>query len=118
MPKFPINLGKSMDSMSEPAMPSKDAEHFPSLYLEWDSDYELPKSGTMTVKFKRASQSNSEDRDGKTRQNVTLDITSIESVSGGKEKSKSDEDEDRGSHLDKLKKEVESEKEDSDEQEY
>ena len=107
MPEFPIKLGRSMkDSMPEP-MDSKDT-HYPSLYLDWDGDYDLPKSGTMTVKFKKVSESNHE-RDNKKTQSVTLDIISIDSVKGGKDESK---EEDRGDALDKLKKEVESENED------
>jgi len=105
---MPIDLGISMKEMSEPAMPSKDGPHYPSLYLEWNNDYDLPDSGTMTVKFKKVSESNSKDRDGKKRQNVTLDIISIESVKGGKPAEKKG-DEDSGDHLDKLKDEVEKE---------
>lgn len=108
MPKMPIDLGRSMKEMSEPMCPSKDEPHYPSLYLEWDSDYDLPDSGTMTVKFKKVSESNSKDRDGKKRQNVSLDIMSIESVKGGKPSEKKD-DENPGDHLDKLKDEVEKE---------
>jgi len=108
MPKMPIDLGLSMKGMSEPAMPSKDEPHYPSLYLEWNNDYDLPDSGTMVVKFKKVSESNSKDRDGKKRQNVTLDIMSIESVKGGKSAEKKD-DEDSGDRLDRLKDEVEKE---------
>jgi len=113
--KYPIDLGRSMkDSMPEMAMsPSKD-KHYPSLYLDWDSDYELPESGTMVIKFEKVSESNSKGKNSKPHQSVTLEIKSIESVKGGKSKSDSKEEE-TGDVLDRLKKEVESDKEESDE---
>lgn len=107
MPKFPIDLGKSMEeSMATPSSPSE--KFFPSLHLEWDSDYKLPESGTMVVKFTKASEVNSKRKDGKKSQSVTLEITSIDSVSGGKSKPEK-KDEDTSDALDRLKKEVESE---------
>lgn len=96
------------------ASPSSSEKHYPSLYLDWDSDYELPDSGTMVVKFTKASESNRKEKGGKKRQSVSLEITSIEKVSGGKSKP-SKKDEDTGEALDRLKNEVESEKEDKDE---
>lgn len=108
MPDFPIKLGRSMKE-AMPDMPKTDDTHYPSLYLDWDNDYDLPKSGTMTVKFKKVSESNSERSDGKKHQSVTLDILSIDSVKGNKDAS---DEESPGDHLDKLKQEVESENED------
>jgi hypothetical protein len=113
MPKYPIDLGRSMkESMPEMATSPSSEKHYPSLYLDWDSDYKLPDSGTMVIKFNKTSESNSKSKGSKPRQSVTLEITSIESVKGGKSESK---DEDTGAALDRLKKEVESESEDESE---
>lgn len=92
MPKLPIDLSRSDMCMTEPCpMSTKDMEHYPSLHLEWNDDYQLPESGEMTVKFRKVSETNSK-HGGKSRQSVTLDIISIEEVKKGKVKS-SDEDE-------------------------
>lgn len=99
--------------MSEMASPSHSEKHYPSLYLDWDSDYKFPESGTMVIKFNKSSENNRKNKGGKTHQSVTLEVTSIEKVSGGK--AKPSKEEDTGDHLDRLKKEVESEKEESDE---
>lgn len=115
MPEYPIDLGRSMkDAMPEMQTSPGGEKHYPSLYLDWDSDYKLPDSGTMVVKFNKTSESNSKSKGAKPRQSVTLEITSIESVKGGKSKPAS-EDEDTSSALDRLKKEVESKAEDESE---
>lgn len=119
MPEYPIKLGRKMGGMMphqmEFEMNGENSEHYPSLYLEWDEDYGLPDSGTMTVRFKKCCETNTTSRKG-TKQAVTLDVTEIVSVkSDGKKKEPSGEDE-----LDRLKKEVESEngEEEEKEEEY
>lgn len=98
------------DSMPSVAVTSDSSEkHYPSLYLDWDSKYDLPDSGTMVIKFNKTSESNSKGKDKKPHQSVTLEITSIESVKGGASKAKSSSADDTGAALDKLKDEVESE---------
>lgn len=84
MPEYPIDLGRKMDfgPISASAQSEKSEKHYPSIYLEWDSDYDLPKSGTMIVTFDKDSETNTEDKDGKTRQMVTLSIKEIKSVVG------------------------------------
>lgn len=94
MPDMPIDLGRTMEG-------SPDGEqHFPSLFLEWDDKYDLPESGTMTVKFKRRSEKNEKTRDGKQRQSVELDITQIENVEANEEEPEKEED--SGEALDKA----------------
>lgn len=109
MPEYPIKLGRKMGGMMMPhemENGEEGPEHYPSLYLEWDEDYGLPDSGTLTVKFVKCCETNTTSRKG-TKQAVTLDITEIVSVkSDGKKKEPSSEDE-----LDRLKKEVEAENE-------
>ena len=96
------------EPMSMPEKASEGEKHYLSLYLDWESDYDLPDSGTITVKFRKVSENKSKNRDGKKSFSVSLDILEITAVSGKKSEAK---DEDPGDHLDKLKKEVESEKE-------
>lgn len=89
--------------ISMPEMPSKSEKHYPSLYLEWDSSYDLPKSGTMIVTFDKTSETNTE-TNGKTRQMVTLDIKEIKSVVGESEDEGDEECTDCA--LDRLKEEA------------
>lgn len=69
-----------MDSPSEPTSvvaSKKSKTYYPSLYIDGSAALKgLPESGTMTVAFKRCSQTVSE-RDGKTSCSVSLDITKI-----------------------------------------
>lgn len=75
-----IDLGKTMDGPLEPATAAdsqKSKTYYPSLYIDGSAALKgLPESGTMTVAFKRCSQTVSE-RDGKTSCSVSLDITKI-----------------------------------------
>jgi len=95
-----------------PMKMDEDEMHFPSIYLEWNSKYDLPDSGTMVIKFKKNSETNRKTKDKET-QEVSLDILEITSVKAG-EKAK---EEDTGDHLDKLRKEVESEGDSADDKE-
>lgn len=104
MPKYPINLGKKMGGhpmMAEVAKPS-DEMYFPSLHLDWEKPYDLPKEGTMVVKFKKTSESNTT-RDGKTNQSVSLDIIEIVSV----DSEEAPEVSEPGDRIDALRKQVE-----------
>lgn len=100
--------------MCGPCSPMMDkTEHYPSLHLEWDDDYNLPESGEMTVKFRKVSETNSK-HGGKSRQSITLDIISIEEVKKGPAKKSDDEDEDEteessGDRLDRMAAEAEEE---------
>ena len=104
------------DAMPSPMSTKSDEKFYPSLHLDWDDDYKLPESGTMTIKFTKTSESNSKNRDGKKRQSVSLDITSIENVSGKKSESK-DED-DGGEALDKHMKDAKKKEDESEEEDY
>lgn len=87
--KYPIKLGKKM-SMEGPEPSKGNDTHYPSLYLVWDDNYELPESGTMTVRFKKRTETNRKDKDGM-HQSVDLDITEIVEVGENKKKSKTRE---------------------------
>lgn len=89
-----------------PARGYDDKKYYPSLYLEWDDDYELPDSGVMMVRFKKRSQTDRTTDKG-TQQTVELDITEIKDV----EPDKTEEKENPGRALDKYREEVTGEKE-------
>jgi hypothetical protein len=84
MPDYPQPLGKSMKDMGMPvSMDSKSADEmmYPHVTLEWDKEYDLPESGTITFAFKKASETtNPKPRPGQPKQRVELDLTSIEDV--------------------------------------
>lgn len=101
---MPMDLGYDMSQpTSGPSdMPSK---MYPNLHLEWPTDYDLPDSGTMTVKFVKTGE-NKSGPPGKKRFTVDLEIKSIESVKKGKV-AKDDEKEESGSEaLDRHAKDV------------
>lgn len=106
--KYPIKLGKKMSaplSVSREDGDAKDEMFYPELTLTWEDDYELPESGTMTMRFKKVAESNTMRR-GESNQTVTLEVHEITSV--GKKKSPKKEP-DTGDVLDKLRKETEDE---------
>jgi len=105
MPDYPIDLGRSGGMGPAIASASEDEKHYPTLYLEWDEKYDLPDSGTMTVKFKKNSETNTK-RKGEEHQTVSLDILEITSVKGKKSIAP---EEDPGDVLDRLKDEAEGE---------
>jgi len=89
--KYPIDLGKPMNgglaTMPEPhSKKGKKEKYYPSLYLDWDDDYDLPKSGVMEVRFKKRSETN-RSQDGKTTQSVEIEIREILGVESDKEES-------------------------------
>lgn len=105
MPDYPIDLGKKMSDPIAVEMPppSERKKYYPCLYLDWDEKYDLPKSGVMTVRFRKKSQTTRESDRGDS-QTVELDIEKILDVEADKEK-KSDRD--SGSEaLDRYKEEV------------
>lgn len=114
MPEYPIELGKEMNppatADSGIGLRKKGEVQYPSLYLEWEKDYELPEEGTMTVKFKKTSESNRTDKSG-TTQSVSLDILEIVSVKGEKAPTV----EEPGDRIDALRKQVEELAEEADE---
>lgn len=98
-------------------MPTKvdeDAVHYPSLYIDSEGKLDIPEEGTMTIKFKKVSSSTNKPREGKEQHSCTIDVMEISDIKGGKGKSKDKDEESSGDALDRVKKEVESEKEDDD----
>jgi len=102
--KLPMDLGYKMEGPTEVSvMPSK---MYPSLHLEWPTDYDLPDSGELTVTFRKTGENKSKDRNGKARYTVDLEIQSIESVEAGEEEGETEE-ESGADALDRYAKEAE-----------
>jgi hypothetical protein len=110
MPDYPLALGKSMKEMGGPisaSMDSKssDEKYYPHVTLEWDDDYELPESGTIVFRFKKASETNNpKPKNGQPKQRVELDLTSIEDVE--EDEDAGPEEEESGDILDKAVKKI------------
>lgn len=105
--KYPLDLGKPIESPSLAGSPvdspkGSPEKYYPGVSLEWEQPYDFPESGTMTVAFKRTSETNSKRPDGKTSQRVELDLTSIKNVEADDAADDSDE-ESTGDRLDKAK---------------
>lgn len=90
---YPISLDESSPSLEKMDVGSP-RKHYPILHLHWNKSYDLPEDGTMTVKFHKHRETNTEGDDG-VSQSVELEILSIEDVKEDKESKpkKSDRDE-------------------------
>jgi hypothetical protein len=97
-----IDLGREMSMPEQPAQTSDPEDKgeksvsYPCLYVELNGTdlSELPESGTMTVKFKVGSRTESTDRDGEKHNSLSIDILKILDVDPDKpKKGKSREDE-------------------------
>src|SRR5436190_4312373 len=103
--KYPQALGKSMGDMGGPVPVGKsegsDEMYYPHVTLEWDKKYDLPKNGTITFKFKKASETtNDNPKAGQPMQRVELDLTSLESVE--EDEAVDSDEEESGEILDKA----------------
>lgn len=109
MDKYPIDLRRK--SSPEPLYnPHSNGDKYcPSVYLSGDEALKLPDSGIITFRFKRNSQTET-NRDGKTSYDVSLDLKEILAVKADK-KAEADEELSAGEALDKLREEVDEDKE-------
>jgi len=90
---------------------SNSGKYYPSVYL--DGVDGLPESGLITFRFETRRKTTTElPKEGETSHECCIDLTSIESVKGDK-KAKAD-DESTGDALERLRKEVEDEKDEKD----
>lgn len=103
MMKLPMDLGYSMDSGPSPV--SMKDKMYPSLHLEWPSDYDLPDSGEITLKYVKTGE-NKSGPPGKKRFTVDLEIKSIEAVEAGEEADETEEEESGSEALDRYAKEA------------
>lgn len=79
-------------AMSAEKSKSKPTVHYPTLYLDLDSDdlKKLPDSGTMTIKYKINRRTITASAKGDKSSSVSMDILKIVDAEGSKEKSASD----------------------------
>ena len=114
MPEYPIKLGREIKHFDMP-VPTSMLERdeaplkmsYPSVYLEWDKDHELPESGEITFKYRVVRETTERKPSGEDkRQSLELEVLEICGVDA-----KEDSRDDAEDALDKLAKESE---EDSD----
>ena len=99
-----MSIDLASSSYSEPccvSSQSEDRKYYPNFHYEGDKELDLPEEGTMVIKFKRTSRSESE-RDGKTRYSMSVDVCSIESVDGNEIEKPAESYDDASSALDKI----------------
>lgn len=99
--KYPIDLDESA-SETMPSQIDGPRKHYPTLHLHWNERYDLPEDGTMTVKFHKRRETNTEGDDGDT-QSVELEILTIESVKAEKESPKKSDRDEASDALDRYK---------------
>jgi len=106
--KMPMDLGYNLD-MGPSEAPSTKEKMYPSLHLEWPTDYDLPESGELTVTFRKTGENKSKRPGGKMRYTVDLEIKTIEAVEAGEEDDEkpSKKNESGSDALDRYKKEAE-----------
>lgn len=105
--KFPIDLGRKFPGPSDiPLNMDSDDKHYPTLYLEWEESYDLPKEGILVAKYRTVRESSSKPKDGKERHSLDLEILEIKDAKPSK-KSKSKSEESADEALDRLRKESE-----------
>lgn len=101
--KMNKDLGYSYDDMPQPVGPGGDNKKmYPTFHYEGPEDLELPKDGTMTIKFKKTSSSEREGRDGKKTYSCTVEVKELVSVNGEKDNSPSKRDKSAEESLDRL----------------
>ena len=84
-----IDLGKDSGSLCSPpstvSSQQKNTKFYPSLYLENIENLpSIPESGSMLVRFKRRSISATKRDDGGSSVTVTIDVVSLEKITGEK----------------------------------
>lgn len=103
--KLNIDMGKSSECCG-PVNPSNEV-YYPSFHYEGKEELDIPKQGTMTIRFRKANSSESEDREGNEHYSCTVDVLEILSVDGAEsKKSSAKETEDA---LDSIKAKMEDE---------
>ena len=107
--KMPMDLGYKMDM--GPSSASMDKKMYPNLHLEWPTDYNLPESGELTVKFVKTGENKSKGPNGKARYTVDLEIKAITAV----EESEVEEEEKEESGSDALDRHMKDKMSESDE---
>jgi len=82
--KLNIDLGK-VGSDCGPVEVNRSEPYYPAFHYEGTESLEIPKSGTMTIRFRKAGSSESEDGRGKEHYSCTVEVLEIVSVEGNGE---------------------------------
>lgn len=76
-----IDLGESCVPCSVDA-PKAPEKYYPTLHINRNEPLKLPSEGTMTVTFKRKSETINTDEEGNEKYSCCIEIREIESVNG------------------------------------
>lgn len=81
----PIDLGRDYDEIVPVSLEEVESKrHYPAFHIEGDENVELPHEGTMLIKFRKTSSSESESR-GEKRYSCTVEVHKILSVKANEE---------------------------------
>lgn len=111
-----IDLGQKYGD-SEMHMPEKREVHYPTFRFETSEDHEIPKSGEMTIVFKKVEFS-SREVDGKTKYECVVEVREITDVSKQDDEPKTPDYKQTEGALRKLRSERMKAKSEEDDDEY
>lgn len=79
MPKKNIKLGMSMEESMLHSIPemAEDKKHYPVLHIDAEEPLDLPKEGTMTIRYKKVSRAEHEDAEGDTKYSCDIQVHEI-----------------------------------------
>jgi hypothetical protein len=83
--KMNLDLGKPGPEFG-PAEINRTEPYYPSFHYEGKEPLDLPKSGVMTIRFRKSGSSESEGRNGDEHYSCTVDVLEIVSVEGSEPK--------------------------------
>lgn len=95
-----IDLGEK-GPCCEPIKMDSDRKYYPTIHYSGEKPLDLPKEGTMTVKFHKQSETTTES-DGKTHYSCTIEVREIVHVEGEAEAPYKSRSKDAESALDAL----------------
>jgi hypothetical protein len=75
MKPIDLKISPEKPTLSEPLK-----GYYPTFRIESSSDYEFPKSGSMTIDFKKIGEESRTDSDGKERNSCTIEVHRITAV--------------------------------------
>ena len=103
--KVNIDLGTEREVYGNPvaSSPASDSEvYYPSFYIESEEPIDLPKEGTMTIKFNRKSKTESEADDGEDKYCFCIEVQKIVEVTGSEPSATTKSYDDASSALDAI----------------
>lgn len=82
MAKVNIDLSEKDSPCCTPQPCDPERKYYPSIYYHGKKSLDLPKEGTMTVRFHKRSESSSENDQGEVRYTCEIEIQEIIEVEG------------------------------------